>query len=261
MPLTASETLDEVAAALPRALGTSLLSLSVHGSYTAGDFHPGRSDLDLLALLAQDPDEAALSRLRVVHEELAGSNPDWSGHIEVDYVSPGAIDDVLAGGPAHPMVRISPGEPIHLVESTSHYLLNWHSAQQSNRLLAGTAANLLLPPIGQQAVRQVLLEHLQQWPAWVAEAQRPGARAYAVLTVCRAAATLDAGRQVSKRAAATYGIGRLPQWAPLIEWSRDWWYGGGDDRDPDPGPAVVRFVREVSTAVLAAYGPSGQGDR
>lgn len=228
-PSPASETLNAVAAALPRALGTSLLSLSVHGSYTAGDFQPGRSDLDLLALLARDPDEAALSRLRVVHEELAPNNSDWSGQIEVDYVSPGAIHDVLAGGPAHPMVRISPGEPMHLGRVDS-----------------------AICSTGTRPSRAT---------AWVAEAHAPGARAYAALTVCWAAATLDAGRQLSKRAAGTYGIGRLPQWAPLIEWSRDWCYGGGDDRDPDPGPAVVSFVREVSTAVLAAYGSSGQGDR
>lgn len=260
MPRTSDELLDDVASELTRTLGTSLLSLSVHGSYAAGDYHPGRSDLDLLALLAADPDEATLARLSQVHEQLARDSPDWSDHIEVDYVSPTAVSDVLAGGPAHQMVRISPGEPVHLVQATSHYLLNWQSARQSGYLLAGTPVDELLPRMAAETVREVVLDHLQQWPAWVQEARRPGAQAYAVLTVCRAAATLDTGRQVSKRAAAGWGVRNLPRWVPLIEWSASWWYAGGDDQDPGHGPEVTQFVDEVSAAVLAAYGRRGQGD-
>jgi hypothetical protein len=115
----------------------------------------------------------------------------------------------------------------------------------------------VLPRIEARHVASVVRSHLSQWPSWVQESHHPGQQAYAVLTVCRAVATLDTGRQLSKRAAADYALGRLPQWASLIEWSRDWWYADGSDEDPDRLAEVSRFVTEVSAATLD--GGDGKG--
>jgi hypothetical protein len=90
-------------------VGDTLPSLALHGSWVAGDFRIGRSDLDLLALLAYDPSASMLATLAHVHDLLEQDHPEWADHVEVDYVSAAAIRDVLAGVAAdHVMVRISP---------------------------------------------------------------------------------------------------------------------------------------------------------
>jgi hypothetical protein len=45
----------------------------------------------------------------------------------------------------------------------------------------------------------------------------PGARAYGVLTMCRALRTLQAGRPCSKQEGAEWIRGRMPEWAWLID--------------------------------------------
>ena len=254
MALSPAGLLSRLSKDLTSALGDNLLGLSVHGSYVAGDYHPGRSDLDLLAILAHDPTEATLTALAAVHDHLVRDHPDWVDHVEVDYVSQVAVGDVLVGGPAHAMTRISPGEPLHLTGATSHYLLNWDSAQQHGEVLVGSSAKELLPPFPPEHILQIVLDHLQQWPEWVKDARRPGTQAYAVLTVCRGAATVNTGRRVSKRAGAAYELVQLPEWAPLIEWARDWWYAEGRDEGPDRLPEVSRFVREVTSPLLTDHG-------
>src|SRR3712207_5572972 len=126
MATSPEDLLSRLAARLGAELGDELLSLSVHGSWVAGDFAPGRSDLDLLALLAHDPDEQLLTRLTGLHAAIAAEAPDWDGHVEVNYVSVDAVTGVLAGQAVpHPMVQISPGEPLHLLLADRHYVLNW----------------------------------------------------------------------------------------------------------------------------------------
>jgi predicted nucleotidyltransferase len=48
------EVLARLAADLVETLGDQLLSVAVHGSWALGDFTPGHSDLDVLAVMATD---------------------------------------------------------------------------------------------------------------------------------------------------------------------------------------------------------------
>jgi len=99
-------------------LGDDLLSLALHGSWALGDFAPGRSDLDVLAVMTTDPTAATLAGLDAVHARLAMDFPEWNGRVEVDYVSAQAVQAVVQGtDESHLMIRISPGEPLHEVEA------------------------------------------------------------------------------------------------------------------------------------------------
>lgn len=71
-------------------------------------------------------------------------------------------------------------------------------------------------------------------------------RAYAVLSLCRAAVLLGTGEQVSKKAAATLIAQSVPAWADVVLWARDWWYEGSSDDEPPRTVEVVRFVDETS---------------
>ncbi len=84
--------------------------------------------------------------------------------------------------------------------------------------------------------------------------QHPGGQAYAVLTLCRAAAALATGGQVSKLAAARVGRSGYPEWSTLIDWAEQWWYQGGSDDDAGRFGDVHRCVVDVSTRLLECYG-------
>jgi hypothetical protein len=229
-------------------LDGALAGLYVHGSLIAGDFAADRSDLDLLAVLHEDPDERLLGVLADLHGELERRHPSWEGRIEVEYVSTAA----LAGPPGHLIARISPGEPLHLLPATTHRVVTWASVHDSGRCLLGPPAAALIPGYDPELVRSALLDHVRDWPEWVTGMTgAPGGQAYAVLTMCRALQRLQYGRQLSKRQAADLTIAVLPEWAGLIEWARTWWYAGGRQTEAGRPDEVHDFVVELSVAILS----------
>ena len=239
--------MNRLVAVLGAGLGDGLMSLSVHGSWVAGDFCPGRSDLDFLAVLAHDPDEETLSLLASIHASLDSAAPHWVGRVEVDYVSPAAVEAVVGDVAAdHTMARISPGEPIHLVPASRHYLLNWQSACRHDHALLGRLPSELLPRIPPETVRAVVLDHARRWPEWVRGARAPGFQAYAVLSMCRALAFVSTGEQLSKRAAAARGRDVMPEREELITWADDWWYGGGRDDAAERSADVAAFIGDAA---------------
>ncbi|MDG4800301.1 nucleotidyltransferase domain-containing protein [Micromonospora sp. WMMD980] len=245
------------------ALPGRLIGLYAHGSLVAGDFAPERSDLDLLAVLDRDPDEELLDVLAGLHAGLDRRHPRWAGRIEVEYVSSSAVRDAAAGPPVreHAIARVSPGELLHLLPATSHRVVTWSSVRDHGRTLLGPAPDALLPAIDPALVRAALLDHVRDWPEWVTGMTTPGARSYAVLTLCRAYQRLRCGRQLSKRRAAAPTAAAFPHRADLIAWARDWWYDSGRDDDLGPAGDVPAFVREVSAAVLAAEADARGHDR
>ncbi|HUD77669.1 MAG TPA: nucleotidyltransferase domain-containing protein [Streptosporangiaceae bacterium] len=62
-----------------------LVGLYLYGSLTTGDFSPARSDIDVIAMLAQDPDEAAVRDLGRLHAALAAAD-DPAGRLHCLYV-------------------------------------------------------------------------------------------------------------------------------------------------------------------------------
>ncbi len=229
-------------------LGAELRGLYIYGSYVMGDFAPGRSDLDVLAVLAGDPTERLKEELRAMHDAVATSHPCWRDRVEVEYVSSRALHQHK--DETHVMVRISPGEPLHLFPASRHHLINWYNARHHGTRLAGAEAADVLPDFTPAQLREVLGDHVAQWPEWVSEMSTPGRQAYAVLTVCRSLHVAREGRQVSKRQGARYAVEELPEWAPLIEWAGAWWYGEGSDTEADRLPDVTAFVGHVCPRIL-----------
>jgi hypothetical protein len=76
--------LSDLREAFSVALAGRLRGLDLHGSPVAGDFAADRSDLDLLAVLATDPDRSVLDVLARLHVGLDRRHPRWAGRIEVE---------------------------------------------------------------------------------------------------------------------------------------------------------------------------------
>ncbi|MHB8274129.1 MAG: hypothetical protein ACYDC9_05105 [Dermatophilaceae bacterium] len=155
--MTSADLLRRLTDDIMTALGDSLLGLYAHGSLVTGDFAADRSDLDLLAVLRADPTASTLDVLASLHQRVAEEHPEWASRIEVEYLSVQALTDFRTN--PRPMVRISPGEPLHLVDTTRHYLLNWYTARLQGLPLWGPEPTAIIPEITQSEFRDVVIEH------------------------------------------------------------------------------------------------------
>jgi Domain of unknown function (DUF4111) len=249
------DVLADAATALGDALGAALLGLYAHGSWVAGDFAPDRSDLDLLAALSHQPDEAMLAVLAEVHEGLDARHPAWRGRLEVEYVGLGTVTAFAAGGTdpgGHRIARVSPGEALHLLPATTHRLLTWAGVRSGGQAWTGPPPAVLLPAVDPLVVRAAVFDHVRDWPTWVEAMRSPGGQSYAVLTLCRARHLIVEGHQVSKRLAAERARAAWPEWEGLVVWARDWWYAGGADDETARDDEVRSFVDDVTVRILAS---------
>ncbi|WP_374970707.1 aminoglycoside adenylyltransferase domain-containing protein [Terrabacter sp. BE26] len=258
----ASAAMGDLARGLAAALDGNLLGLYVHGSLVAGDFSPARSDLDLLAVLRNAPDEAVLAAVAPVHEWVESRHPAWRGRVEVETVGVptlvafGAVSSAATSGRRELIMRVSPGEALHLLPATTHRILTWATVREKGRPIVGPPAAELLPPIAPGAVRTALLEHVRDWPVWVEDMTTVGAQAYAVLSMCRAWCALVEGEQRSKKAAANRFAPAHPGDAELVVWARDWWYAGGSDEARSRFGEVQDFVVRASRSLLDGSSPT-----
>lgn len=251
------DVLRDLAVSLPSALGMDLLGLYAHGSLVVGDFSHARSDLDVLAVVARPPDDAMLAAVAPVLAALEGRHPGWRGRIEVETVARSTVESYASGPPEasearrpDAIMRISPGEELHLLPATSHRLVTWSTVRRTGRRLVGPEASELLPAVSAPAVRDALLDHVRDWPTWVESMKTVGAQSYSVLSICRAWCAVVEAEQLSKRAAADRFMAARPADADLVEWARDWWYAGGSDAEESRFEQVVPFVTRTSRAIL-----------
>ncbi len=238
-----------------RLLGAQLTGLYLFGSLVSGDFDPARSDVDLLAALADDPDAGTMERLGLLHDDLAARYPAWAGRIEVLYLSLEGLR--VCKTTPHLGAVISPGEPFHPRELNRDWVLNWYMIREVGVTLYGPPPQTIIPPISREEFVQVVREHLDWWRGAVVEGDeienRRGAQAYVVLTMCRALYSLAHGLQASKPAAAAWAAATYPQWAGLIARAQGWRLNRNDD------PLDAADLTEVRALVEFTIWQAGSG--
>ena len=217
--------LDDVRRALAAALEGGLVGLYVCGSLTGGDFDEHTSDIDTIAVTAAALDADRLAALTSAHLALVGEYAAWENRIEVVYVSCDAL--ATRGAGAYPTAVISPGQPLQLLPEspdTDEWLLNWHALREHSITLCGPSPETLLAPISASQLQARVRKDLAEWPERVrrSTARHPGWQAYAILTVCRCACTVQTGRQVSKKAGAEWAKRVWPQQAAVIDRALIW---------------------------------------
>ncbi|OXY88772.1 nucleotidyltransferase domain-containing protein [Streptomyces diastatochromogenes] len=95
--------------------------LYLHGSLTYGDFRPGRSDIDFLAVLSERPSAMSVDALREVFRELSGRHP--RPYFDGLHVTRADLADSPKGCPDVPCVQEWDFRP------TGHFgrnLVTWH---------------------------------------------------------------------------------------------------------------------------------------
>ncbi len=224
--------------------GSSLVGLYLFGSLATGDFDPDVSDIDLIAVLADTPNEQLATRLGRMHEGLAHTNPEWDDRIEVIYISTRGLATCRTDPTT--IAVISPGEPFHVVEAGRDWILNWYPARENGVRLIGPPIDSLIPPIPSAEYIEEVRRSLVGFTNRIAEDAPPGWQAYAILTMCRGLYAIRSGERLSKREAAWRARQEFPQWADLIDRALAW---RQRQRDPDTqnGAASVSATRAFVT--------------
>jgi len=233
--------------AIVEMVGRSLVGLSLYGSLATGDFEEHVSDIDLIAVLTDVPDASFLARLREMHARLAQAHPDWDDRIEVDYVSARGLAECRTR--TTKIARISPGEPLHLVEAGRDFLLDWYPARRDGVALVGPPLDSLIPPIPEREYRDEVIAYLAGFRDRFDEDASVRSQAYAILTMCRGFYSITARERLSKRRAGLRARRDFPRWDLLIGRALGWRDGQWDPEQPDGSTSVAEtrsFINEMA---------------
>lgn len=211
--------LEEVSSLITRHLGANLHGLYLFGSLPAGAFRPGKSDLDLLAVLGADVEDGEeLDALTELHSRFVTEHPEWSERVEVGYISH-AVLQTLGESPTGRIAVISPGEPLHIKDVGADWILNWRSVSTQGATIVGPPPREIGPEITDEAFRQAIELQLKAWTKdvrapWVAYVSAH--QGYIVVTICRALYALSTGEQTSKEEAVAWAAERFPDWSGFV---------------------------------------------
>ncbi|MFG2819070.1 nucleotidyltransferase [Kitasatospora sp. NPDC048365] len=223
----------------------SVIAVWAHGSLAGGDYRPGRSDLDLIAAVAQRPSPEQEARLVRLHESLAAELPQASA-LHCSYVAAGDWDDAAARHLtwAHQELMRRPVTPVTRAE-----------LHRFGVVLYGPPPAGLVPPVtGRELARFVAddlreywrpaLDHPERWlrDIWVD---------LGLLTLARAARTLESGRLITKGEALEVLV-ELGAPAEVVEDVRQRRYGS-------PAPASPQWAERRAELTRGYLGPAIDG--
>jgi hypothetical protein len=219
-----------------------LVTVWAHGSLAGGDYQPGRSDLDLIAILSRPCTAAEEQRLGEVHENL-GNAFDLASKLHCSYCAVGELDDVTR---------------VHLTWAHEELMrrrvtpVTRRELSDFGLVMYGEVPAALLPPVtGEQLAEFVIqdmesfwlpsLDHPEQWDRdiWVD---------LGLLTLARATVTLRDGKLITKAEALSVlrELGAPPEVVDDISQRR---YG-------DPGPASPRWLARRAELTLTFLRPA-----
>lgn len=227
-------------------LGVKLLGCYLFGSLVTGDYDPGVSDIDLLAVLSSEVDDAEYLALRDMHQDFARTHPRWDNHIEVAYLSVEALRTFRTESST--IGIISPGEPFHHKEAGIDWLTNWYLVREANVALLGPPPATFITPIAKAEYLAAVYELAHNWPEWIEEPRSLKGLSYGILSMCRAAYALSTGEHPPKKRAAVWAAQQWPQWAALIRRALDW-RSARDDELGDPAEILPQARQLVAFAL------------
>jgi hypothetical protein len=219
-----------------------LVSVWAHGSLASGDYQPGRSDLDLIAILDRPCTAADQQHLGEVHESLGGAFA-LASKLHCSYCAARELDD-----PEH----------LHLTWAHEEFMhrrvtpVTRRELHDFGLVLYGEAPAALLPPVtGGQLAKFVVqdlegfwlpsLDHLARWERdiWVD---------LGLLTLARATVTLRDGKLITK-AEALCVLSELGAPAEVVDDIRQRRYG-------DPAPTSQQWIARRAELTLTFLRPA-----
>lgn len=218
LPAAEAAYLSAVVDRLRAVLGDTLLGLYPTGSLALGGYTPGRSDLDLIAVVTH-ADAAVLTDLvaRLSHDALPCPATGLEfvlyerAALAVAGTGAGFALNLNTGRELPPKVSFGPGD-----EETFWYPIDRAISSQQGWALLGPPPRTLLAPAPFAALMPVVVESVA---ARLRSDLDLGDNA--VLNGCRSLRFATEGRWYAKRPAAEWAIGVVPEFAPLIRRALD----------------------------------------
>lgn len=239
-------------AELQAILGGKLVGLYVFGSLATGAFEHATSDIDLVAALAADLDEAEYARIARMHDGIARRFPEWDDRVEVGYL---ALDKLRRLQPGDTFSLISPGEPFHVKAAENDWRFNLYVLREHGFAVVGPPPDTLIDPMSTDDLRRWLRPMMREWRDWLGETELIHRRPYQghmIITMCRNLYLFHNGRIASKRQATVWAMHALPEWAWLIREAAGWREAAR--AAPADGaatlPQTLRFVHFAIDAIL-----------
>lgn len=242
--------LDDLLRQIQSVLHGKLLGLYLYGSLASGDFDHDISDIDLLAAIDKDLSNQELSSLQKMHAVIETQYPKWKHRIEVAYLSATDLRDFK--NKRSKIAVISPGEPLHIKDAGSDWLINWYSVQETGVVLFGPNQTTYIPNISKDEYRNANKQQASLWLTWINDYDKlsaPGSLAYVVFTMCRILYGYTKGKQTSKKQAALWVIKEFPEWTALIKEATAWRKAQWDAVQSKDETAILR-VREFVNFVI-----------
>jgi aminoglycoside adenylyltransferase-like protein/nucleotidyltransferase-like protein len=242
---------EALTAEIKATLGEQLLGLYLYGSYVRGGFDPDVSDVDLLAVTADEVQRLDLPALEQMHADFVRRHPEWSDRLDVIYIGRRTLDSFRTNQGS--LAVISPGEPFHVTSDVVDWLMNWYHVLEGGVTLFGPEPSELIPPITWEEFAAAVARYVEWFRSEIAAGRGAGYRAYAVLSTCRALYAVRNGRPASKQEAAAWTKERTPDWAWLIDAAlrARLAYGRGFD-DPRTLAAANAFIDQVAEGLGSA---------
>ncbi len=226
--------------------GDKMSGFYLYGSLVWGDFDIHTSDIDTLVVTTSEITLEELEKLRAMHQKIVCENPLWRNRLEVHYAPLEGLKNFRTS--SFQMGNISPGEPLHMINSGMDWIDEWYCVQEYAVTLYGMDIKKVMPPIEKYEFIQAVCGYAQSFRERIRTCRESCySQAYAVLTLCRALYTLKTGEQVSKPAAARWAMDFMPKYNDVIS-SALLWRQERDAASRNPHETYIlaeRFVDDV----------------
>ena len=236
--LTPYEDINAIAAMFTQGLknifNTQLAGFYLTGSLTYGGFDMPSSDLDFIVVLARPLSGKQREKIKIMHDDVEKSYPEWKNRIEVYYLLQDLLGDTEP--PKIPQPYFNTGK---LWDPDPAYDGNWlvdmYALREYGTALLGPDPKLALPPIKMEDVRRISSRDLhRKWKKRLDSPEPFGdgktwdidlMKAYSVLTMCRKLYRATNDGSDSKRISSKWAKENYPEWKNLIEKAENWHMG------------------------------------
>ena len=255
LPVALQPMLQELLSRLQREIPGLLAGFYLYGSIAYGAFDEAASDIDCLVLTARPCSPDDLSRLRLIHQQLAAK---WPGrNLEISYVPAAECGPRGAAAPAHPLYQAGLFHDAARVELNSPLWSSilWWQIKKRGIALFGPEPSALEFQVSEDALlsdnRGLVETYWIEWgrsPRLIARLRYAKAVEWAVLGILRTYYTLREVDVTTKTGAAEYGIAHLPRrWHRLIRETIDMRRHAGE------GGPLFRLRRAIAAALFTRF--------
>jgi len=223
--------------------GENLVGLYLTGSLSYGDFTPGRSDIDLAAILRRPASKKELELIKQLHRRVEVENKKWSKKIECSYIPAQMLKKVLPPKTPRPYI----GEGIFYPKAPygNEWIINLYWLVKCGIPLFGPNFKTLVGHVPIKEVQKASIRDL--FKEWQTKIDKPKYftnshyQSYIVLNLCRILYTILTNNLASKKISVVWVKSRFPQYANLIRTADSWRHGGKMKRRQE----TIEFIKFV----------------